>query len=369
MAEDRDNLKKRWSLALGLEDDQNPAELDAQEKKVHQLLDKLYSRGKRGSQGISSRWFTEVKTFFPTGVVHLLHQDAIDKFGIKKLLEQPAMMDEIEPDVNMVAAILSAKDALSEDAMENARRLVSKLAAKLEERLKFRMHDLLSGTVDRSKRIRNPRKSDIDWDLTIRHNLKHYQHDLKTIIPHTLFGRPRRQNALKRVIILVDQSASMFHSFVHAAILGSIMSKVRSLSTHLIAFDIRVLDLTPYLDDAVEVLFRTELGGGTNIQQAIAYAETLLEDDRETHMILISDLYEGSDDQQLLHRIRRLLDRDVTLVSMLALDDDGTPSYNRDMAGVLKRWEVPVFACSPDVFPVVMAAAINQEDLSRFSSL
>ncbi len=363
-------------MALGsdVEDDQDTnahPNLSQQEKKIDRLLEQLYRGDRTGgtspSRPVSSKWFGQVRDLFPPQIVHLLQKDAIAKFGIKKLLTQASILDDIEPDVGLIASVLTVKEALSGPSLEQAKNLIRKLARSVEERLRWQMINRISGKRQPGMRILNPRQSDIDWHLTIRHNLKHYQPDLKTIIPHRLLGRPRQNKSLKNLILLVDQSASMTQSMIYAGILAGIMTSVKSLNTRFIAFDTSVVDLTDQLHDAVELLFKVQLGGGTDIQQAMGYAHSQVDPSVETHLVLISDLYEGAPVELLFTQTEMLLNESVHIIVLLALDDQGKPAYDRDVAARFAQMGIPSFACSPDQFPKLMAAALNKEDLSRFS--
>ncbi|NND07601.1 MAG: VWA domain-containing protein [Saprospiraceae bacterium] len=372
MADDNlDQRSKRWRLALGALDDQKGDEdLNQLEQQIDQTLSKLYQGEKKGSLSkslrLSFQWFANIRSLFPQNVVRVVQKDAIEKFGIKKLLSQPGFLHEVEPDIGLVASILSVKDALSPEALSQARMLVRKLAQKLEEQLTFKVLDRLAGRQDHKQKTKNPRANEVDWDLTIRHNMKHYQRDLQTIIPEVLIGRPKRHRALKRLVLLIDQSASMVESFIYAAILGSIMASIRSIKTHLIIFDTAVVDLTDHLHDPVELLMQSQLGGGTNIQRAMHYASQLLEDDLDTTIVLISDLFEGAPEDLLISKTQELLNRNVRVIVLLALDEQGLPTYDRKMAVRLAQLDVPAFAVVPEVFPEVMSAALDGTDLSRF---
>ena len=360
-------------MALGaLEDQQGEEDLNQLEQEIDQSLSKLYQGEKEGSltrsRNLSSKWFANIRSLFPKAVVRVVQKDAIEKFGIKKLLSQPDFLNEVEPDIGLVASILSVKDALTPDALASARILVKRLSTMLEQRLKFKILDRLAGRRDPKERTSNPRPIEIDWDLTIRHNLKHYQPDLRTIIPQVMIGRPRRHRALKRVILLVDQSASMTQSFIYAAILGSVMASIRSLKTHLVIFDTEVVDLTHHLDDPVELLMQAQLGGGTNIQRAMQYAGQLQQGDLETVVVLISDLFEGAPEDLLINKTQYLLSRGARVIVILALDDEGLPTYDRQMATRLAALQVPAFAAAPEIFPEIMSAALNGDDLARFKT-
>ena len=366
--------RKRWRLALGA-DAEDTAELQKQlsteEQTIDQLLDQLYGEnrqgGQRRSKPLSSKWFGSVKEFFPKSVIHLLQRDAIDRFGIKKLLSQTAILDEVEPDVSLIADVLSVKDALKGQSLDDAKQLIRKLARAVEEKLRFKLVNRLGRLRHPGQRIINPRQADIDWHLTIRANLQHYQPELGTIIPEKLLGRPRHSKAVKQLILLVDQSASMTQSVIYAGILAGIMTAIKSIETRFVVFDTSVVDLTAYLQDAVEMLFQVQLGGGTDIQQAVKYAADQINPSVESQVVLISDLYEGAPEELLVEACQNLINLSVPMIVLLALDDQGTPAYDKQMAARLNQLNIPCFACSPDKFPEVMAAALNHEDLGRFT--
>ena len=83
--------------------------------------------------------------------------------------------------------------------------------------------------------------------------------------------------------------------------------------------------------------------------------------------MLISDLYEGGDagrDAAPGGRHDRV--PAVQVIVLLALSDDGAPGYDHENAAALAALGVPAFACTPDAFPELMAAAIERRDLRGF---
>jgi uncharacterized protein with von Willebrand factor type A (vWA) domain len=187
------------------------------------------------------------------------------------------------------------------------------------------------------------------------------------VIPERLIGYGRRTSAVQRdVVLCVDQSGSMASSVVYSAVFAAVLASMRSLRTSLVVFDTAVADLTEQLADPVEVLFGTQLGGGTDINRAIAYAEGLVTRPRDTIFVLISDLYEGGIRDEMIRRVAAMTAAGVQVVVLLALSDDGAPGYDHDNAAALAALGVPAFACTPDAFPDLMAAAIERRDLRAF---
>lgn len=374
MEKDLDLVRRiRWKLALGQVDESLDSQLSRQEQKIDELLDRLYRSSREGgmtdSRKISAQWMGDIKSLFPSPVVRILQNDALERYGIRKLLSQPAFLDEVEPDVGMIAAILSARESLSPSAIQAARYLVGRLARQVENKLRFKLISRIHGIRDHQSKVKNPRHREVDWHLTIRQNLKHFQPSLGTIIPQTIIGRPRKKNQSKRLIILSDQSASMAESFVYAGILGSIMATVSSIKTHLVIFDTEVVDLTEYLGDPVELLFRAQLGGGTDIRKALQYAAGIAyQEAGDTYVLLISDLFEGGPVHLMYDTVKALIDHQIRLVSLLALDDQGIPAYDKVVAKKLADLGIPSFGCTPELFPELISAALNNENLQRFAA-
>lgn len=230
------------------------------------------------------------------------------------------------------------------------------------------MQQAIQGSLNRAIRNYNPKPNEINWHQTIRKNLKHYQPDYQTIIPERLVGFGRKGQHLKNVILLIDQSGSMSTSVVYAAILGSIMASIRSVRTNLVVFDTSVVDLTEMLNDPVELLFAAQLGGGTDIDKALGYAQSLIQNPADTILILISDLFEGGNAMAMLQKTAAIKSAGVQFITLLALNDEGAPSYNHSVAEQMALLDIPAFACTPSLFPDLMAAAIHKNDLREWSA-
>jgi Mg-chelatase subunit ChlD len=274
------------------------------------------------------------------------------------------MLEAVEPDVHLVGTLLSLRGVMPEQTRQAARAVVAKVVADIERRIAERARAAVAGALNRAARIERPRHRDIDWNRTVRVNLRNYQPQLGTVVPERLIGYGRHGLAVQRDIVLcVDQSGSMAESVVYSGVFASVLASIRALRTSLVVFDTAVVDLTELLSDPVEVLFGTQLGGGTDINRAIAYCEGLITRPRDTILVLISDLYEGGFRDDLLRRIAGLKAAGVEVVALLALSDQGAPSYDHDNAAAFASLGVPAFACTPDAFGELMAAAIQRHDL------
>jgi hypothetical protein len=169
------------------------------------------------------------------------------------------------------------------------------------------------------------------------------------------------------VILAIDQSGSMASSVVYASVFGAVLASIRALKASLVVFDTAVVDLTDKLQDPVDVLFGTQLGGGTDINKAIAYSQTLITRPRDSIFVLISDLIEGGVRDQMLARIAALDAAGVQVVVLLALSDDGAPVFDSGNAAALAELGIPAFACTPDAFPELLAVAIEGGDVGAWA--
>lgn len=383
MTEDR---LKRWRLVLGGgEADGIGCSLDGQEGRLDGALAILYNRtelmspeekeknrnnvGKGASRPNVSRWLGDIREFFPSSVVRVMQQDAFDKLGLKQMLMQPEMLESVEADVHLVSTLLTLKDIMPAKTKETARAVVRKVVAELEKKLTESTRQAILGSLNRAIRNRRPRHSEIDWNRTIRANLKHYQHDYKTIIPQDRIGYGRKKrNSLKDIFLCVDQSGSMGSSVVYAGIFGAVLASLPAVSTRVVVYDTEVADLTEQLSDPVDVLFGTQLGGGNDTPRALDYCAPYITKPNDTIFVLISDLYEGGGSKDMLERLGAFVASGVQVIVLLALNDEGRPSYDQQNAGVLAAMGVPVFACTPDLFPDLMGAAINKQDLGQWTA-
>jgi Mg-chelatase subunit ChlD len=372
-----DDRLRRWRLILGGDEDADGTgtELSGVDKKKDTTLDALYGEkeNRKGGLGGSSprvaRWLGDIRGYFPAPVVQVMQRDAIDRLGLRQLLLEPELLGSVQPDVHLVGTLLSLNQAIPERSRETARAVVRQVVDELEKRLAQPTRQAVTGALHRAGRTSRPRAGDIDWNRTILANLKHYQPEHRTVIPERLVGYGRRLPQVSREVVLcLDQSGSMASSVVYASVFGAVLASVRSLRTQVIAFDTAVVDLTDAVSDPVELLFGVQLGGGTDINAALAYCQTKIENPRDTIFVLISDLYEGGDEEEMLRRAQVMAASDMQVVCLLALSDDGAPAYDHDNAAALAALGIPTFACTPAQFPDLLAAAIHRDNLTTWAN-
>jgi len=364
---------RKWRLILGgQQNDGTGCALNISDTKMDNALEALYDSDRRGGLGASSpnvsRWLGDIRNFFPNTVVQVMQKDAIKRLDLTQLLFEKELLENVEADVQLVATLLSLKNVIPDKTKDTARQVVQKVVDQLMKKLMQPMQQAVTGSLNRSTRNRRPRHNEINWHLTIQKNLKHYQPDYKTIIPETRIGYGRRRTSLKDVVLCIDQSGSMGTSVVYSGIFGSVMASIPAIKTRMVVFDTAVADLTEELSDPVDLLFGVQLGGGTDIHAALSYCQQVITRPTDTVLVLITDLYEGGEVAGMRKKAVELTAAGVQVVVLLALNDEGAPSYDHTNAQFFSDLGVPVFACTPDKFPDLMAAALGKQDLAQWAA-
>jgi hypothetical protein len=376
---DRERMR-RWQLAIGDEDATSGAAdlLSERDRRLSAALSVLYgTEPKKGRGGLGAsaprvaRWLGDIREFFPASLVQVIQKDAFERLNLKSLLMEPEFLATLEADVHLVADLMSLRSAIPDKAKATARAVVQKVVDDLMRRFRHRTIETLRGVLNRQRRTRRPRPADVDWPRTIGANLRHYQPEHRTVVPETLIGYARKSRTradLDHVVLCVDQSGSMATSVVYASIFAAVMASLPVISTRLVCFDTAVVDLTEQLADPVEVLFGVQLGGGTDINAALAYCQRGIEQPAKTHLVLISDLFEGGNAKEMLSRVATLKQSGVNVIVLLALSDHGKPAYDGNHAGLIAGMDCPVFACTPDQFPALMATALGRQDVGQWAA-
>ncbi len=382
MSQDDTERLRRWRLVLGSEAEASCGALNGTAQEMDQALTALYdaqgpgglqSKDRRGGRGGSApsvaRWLGDIRKYFPSPVVQVMQHDALQRLNLRDMLLQPEMLNAVQPDVHLVAQLMALSRVIPAGTKDTARLVVKQVVDELMKRLDEPLRSAISGALDRSQRNRRPRHAEIDWHRTIRANLRHWQPEHRTVVPQQLIGYGRKARRPQREVVLcIDQSGSMANSVVYSSIFGAVMASLPAVATKLVVFDTAVVDMTEQLDDPVELLFGVQLGGGTDINGAVGYCQSIIREPRNTILVLISDLYEGGVEAGLLKRAAELVESGVQFVALLALSDEGAPAYDHQLAAKLAALGVPSFACTPDAFPGLMAAAIRRDDISAWAA-
>jgi Mg-chelatase subunit ChlD len=346
--------------------------LSGTDQAMDDALSALYDSDRTGGLGSSApnvaRWLGDIRTYFPTSVVRVMQKDALERLNLRQMLLEPEMLEAVEPDVHLVADLIALKNIIPSKTKDSARRVVQRVVEQLQRKLANPTRQAIMGSLNRANRNRRPRHNEIDWNRTIRANLKHYQPEYRTIIPETRIGYGRKRSSLREIILCIDQSGSMGTSVVYSSIFGAVLASLRAVQTRMVVFDTSVVDLTEELHDPVDLLFGTQLGGGTDMNRALAYCQGLVKRPQETILVLISDLYEGGNKTEMLKRIAALVGSGVQFIALLALNDDGAPCFDHSVAAAIAQFGIPAFACTPNQFPDLMAAAINRQDIAQWAA-
>ena len=377
----------RWRLILG-QDSEDRFEkmggggLSGEMDMMDQALAAIYNLNSPGSFGTGgagagrgpsnpqiTRWLGDVRSLFDPELVKIIQGDAMTRCGLKQLIFEPELLENLEPDVNLASTILMLKDQIPKRSKESVREFIKKIVEEINRLLEQDIRRAVTAAVNKRKHSPIPSAAALDYKMTIQRNLKHYNQELKTIVPEHFyfFDRTSTTAANKwNVILDIDQSGSMGESVIYSSIISCILASMSSISTRIVAFDTNIVDLTEKSDDPVDLLFGFQLGGGTNIDQSVAYCEKFIENPKKTLFFLITDLEDGGNRAALLRRLGDLKEAGVTLVCLLALAEGGRPYYDTQMAQKVAALKIPCFACSPQMLPQLLERALKGQDLDQF---
>lgn len=352
----------RWRLLLGAAGAAVlGGNMSAEQHEREQVLDWLYERDtpssgaqgeRRGnlesSQLTVPEWVNRVHRLFPKETIELLERDAVQTYELHEVVTNPDCLRRIEPSPTLLQAVLRTKHLMNPEVLAMARELVAKVVQQLLARLRRTLRTARHGA--RAQR-RSEQRSARNFDAlgTIRRNLDTWDPVRRRLaIRRPLFlTRQRRQLAHWQIILLIDESASMLGSVIHAAVLAACLWGLPGIKTHLCIFDTDVVDLTAQLTDPVETLMKIQLGGGTDIGRAVGYAAQLIEAPARTIVVIISDFFEGADPEVLIRRVRELTAQGVQVLGLAALDEEANPAYDRGLAKDLVEVGAQVGAMTP----------------------
>src|SRR5262245_44313820 len=240
-----DERVRRWRLVLGGgEADGTEMALVGDDLRRDQALERLYDADRRAGLGGSSpavaRWLGDIRTYFPSSVVSVMQHDALERLNLRRMLLEPELLATVEPDLELATELIALGRVMPSETRATARTVVRTVVDDVERRLSSPLRQAVTGALHRAAVTRRPRARDIDWDRTIRKNLRHYQPEHRTVIPETLLGHARRTSSLRDVVICVDQSGSMAASVVYASVFAAVMASIRSVQTRLVVFDTNV---------------------------------------------------------------------------------------------------------------------------------
>lgn len=378
---------RRWRLILGQDSQDRFAQmgnapLTKEQDLMDQALAAIYNRTESGGFGMQgggaghgasspqiTRWLGDVRQLFEKELVTVIQSDAVNRCGLKQLLFEPELLENLEPDVSLAATIMLLKEQIPKRSKDNVRSYIRKIVEEINRLLEQDIRRAITASVNRKKHSPIPSAAALDFKTTISRNLKNYNKNLGTIVPehYYFFDRTSTTAANKWTVILdIDQSGSMGESVIYSSVMSCILASMASLRTRVVAFDTNIIDLTEKCEDPVDLLFGFQMGGGTNIEQSVVYCEKYIENPSKTLFFLISDLEEGGNRAGLLRRLEEMKSSGVTVICLLALADGGKPYYDAQMANRIAGLGIPCFACNPEMLPQLLERALSGQDLLAF---
>lgn len=376
---------QRWRLILGQESNYRLTRMEMPALSEEQILmdsalASIYSKSELGGFGGSgskghrpsnpriSKWLGDVRSLFDKDLVKIIQNDAMTRCGLKQLIFEPEILENVEPDISLASAILTLKDMIPERSKDSVREFIKKIVDDINKLLEQDIIRAVTAAVNKREHSPIPSASALDYKMTISRNLKHYSPELKTIVPeHFYFFQRAAVSAAKKwtIILDIDQSGSMAESIIYSSVLSCILASINAVKTRIVAFDTDIVDLTDKCSDPVDLLYGFQLGGGTDIDKSVAYCEQFIDDPKKTLFFLISDLYEGGNRAAFIRRMNEMKSSGVTVVSLLAVSDGREPFYDESVANKLSKLGIPCFACDPKRLPELLGLVLKGRELSE----
>lgn len=319
------------------------------------------SAGLEDSQLSVPDWINEVHELFPRETIERLERDALERYQIQELVTNPELLARAQPSQSLLKAVLHTKHLMNQQVLGLARHLVRKVIEQLMEKLARVVRAAFQGARDRRRRTTFRTARNFDPRATVRRNLSHFSPEERRLYIRTpyFFSRQRRQAERWKLIVLVDESGSMVGSVIHAAVTAAIFTGIPALRTHLVLFDTNVVDVTDQAGDPVETIMKVQLGGGTDIGNAMGHASALVESPRRTIVVLITDFFEGAPPARLLRVTRELVESGVSVLGLAALDEEAVPNYDRSLAQQMVDLGAHVGAMTPGQLADWVAAKVR----------
>jgi hypothetical protein len=364
---------ERWRLllgdaaqsALGAGNDRGQVALSGTALAMDRALEWLYGRdadtdgrdvlSRERSADLSAsalsvpEWINQIHQLFPRETIERLERDAVERYRINELVTSPDVLRRVQPSQALLEAVLHTKHLMNPQVLALARELVATVVRQLIDALAVELQQAFSGVRNRRQHTRFASARNFDAPATLRRNLKHYDPQSRRLVIERALFNSRSTRHLERwqIILVVDQSGSMVSSVIHSAVTAACLSNLPGITTHLLAFDTAVVDLSAEHRDPVELLMKVQLGGGTDIQKAMRYAGELIDAPRRAIVVLISDFFEGASPQLLVRVVRDLVAQGTRVLGLAALDQDAAPSFDRNMAAQLVEVGAEVGAMTP----------------------
>jgi Mg-chelatase subunit ChlD len=355
----------RWRLVLGRYSDRRlmgGQGLGGQHGRMDQALEYLYGREyrQRGvredvapgslapSQLTLTTWLSEVRELFPNDTAEVIEKHALDRYGLTELITDPKTLERLQPNQDLLRMLLTLRGHLKGEVLHTARRIIRQVVEEIKSRLESEVRQVLAGRLNRFRHSPLAMLQNFDAGGTVRRNLKHFNRDRQQLVVEQLLFFERNNRRLPWDIVLcIDQSGSMADSVIHSAVMAGILAGLPAFRVKLVVFDTAVVDLSGHADDPVEILMSVQLGGGTDIGQAVRYCTQLVENPHRTVLVLVTDFCEGAPPGELVRAVKKLAEARVKLLGLAALDSVAQPVYDRAMAERLAACGMEIAALTP----------------------
>ena len=367
---------QRWRLMLGRYSQrlQGGQSLSGSQARMDAALDFLYGREYEGrglrkeggpgsldaSQPTLVNWLGEVRELFPRDTAETIEKHALDRYGLTELLTDPRTLERLEPNQQLLKTLLSVRGHLKDNVLHMAKRIVRQVVEELRRKLESEVRQALAGRLNRHRHSPMAIAQNFDAMGTVRRNLKHYDAERKRLVVEQLRFFERNTRRLPWDIVLcIDQSGSMADAVIHSAVMAGILAGLPAFRVKLVVFDTSIVDLSDHVDDPVEVLMKVQLGGGTDIAQAVRYCSQRIENPHRTVFILISDFCEGGSPSELIREVRKLAEARVKMIGLASLDGEANPYYDRQMAQRLAGSGMEIAALTPQRLAQWLARVVS----------
>ncbi len=357
----------RWRLVIGKTAEQVGLGVGADERAASAAaaLDFVFEGDDRGAGRGSSAltvptWIDAVTELFPRQAKEVLERELISRRGIAELLDHPKLLEKIEPNIELVKTLMTHKDLLDPRARILARKIIDQVVQQLKQQLEIRVEAAITGALRKDRH--SPRKvfKNLDLKKTLRKNLHNWDDERRRLLVDQLFYFAAERNKRPwHIIVCVDQSGSMLDSAIFSAVMASIFAELPAVRTSLVLFDTTVVDLSAEVGSPVDVLLKVQLGGGTDITQALVYSAGLVAEPARSIVVLITDFFEGRDERDLIDQVRVMADSGVRMIGLGALGYDARPEYNKATARKCRKVGMDILVCTPERLAEAMAEIIR----------
>ena len=277
-----------------------------------------------------------------------MQKQALEKYKLTEILTDENILKEIEPNIELLKNILTFKDMMSQNVKKLAYDIVKKTLEEIKNKMEVEIKKVFYGKKLTNSNTTNKIFKNLDIKKTIRYNLKNYDIKNKTIFTDKLFFNQniRKYNPYN-IIILIDESGSMLDSVIYSSIMASIFANLPYLSIKLLIFDISVVDLSEHIKEPIDILFKVQLGGGTNIAQALEYAKKITFAPDKTIVLLISDLFDSNDYKLMYKNANDIMESGSKLIILTALDYNANSIYDKEAARYFSKIGAKVGVLTP----------------------